>query len=101
MPKTLVVNLKKEPFDIRIDRMGKYGNPYHIGVDGDRAEVIRKFKVHFYQQLNLDPMWLGEVLKLEGKRLGCHCKPLACHGDVYVEFLTVYRKGAHGIRDKS
>lgn len=92
MPTTVVANLKREACDIRIDRTGKYGNPFRIGPDGDRAEVIRKFKVHFYEKLNLDPMWLGEVLKLEGKRLGCHCKPLACHGDVYVEFLEIYRK---------
>ena len=84
---TVVVNLKREKYDVAIDRSGKYGNPFRIGEDGNRAEVIRKFRVHFYERLNLEPLWLDEVLKLDGKRLGCHCKPLACHGDVYVEFL--------------
>jgi hypothetical protein len=92
---TVVVNLKKESCDVRIDRTGPYGNPFRIGQDGDRKEVIRKFKVHFYEKLNLDPTWLKDVLWLEGKRLGCHCKPLACHGDVYVEFIERWRKNQH------
>jgi len=92
MPSTTAVNLRREKYDVYIGRPGPYGNPYELGKDGDRAEVIRKFKVHFYQRLNIDPLWLPEVLKLEGKRLGCFCKPQACHGDVYVEFLKTYRR---------
>jgi len=33
--------------------------------------------------------WLLERARKEfkGKRLGCWCKPLACHGDIWVELL--------------
>jgi len=52
----------------------------------DRNEVIRKFKYDFergYLRKNKE-----EVLKLKGKILGCHCKPLACHGDVIAKYLN-------------
>jgi hypothetical protein len=26
-------------------------------------------------------------MALKGKRLGCFCKPLACHGDVIKEYI--------------
>jgi hypothetical protein len=29
--------------------------------------------------------------ELEGKTLGCHCKPKECHGDVLIELLQ-YKK---------
>lgn len=95
---TLVVNLRNEPYDIYIGRgqgeKGIFGNPFEIGKDGSREEVIRLFRIQFYQRLNFEPGFLDKVIALEGKRLGCFCKPLACHGDVYVEFLRGRRKGA-------
>jgi hypothetical protein len=42
---TKVVHRNKEKFDVLIDRTTIYGNPYEIGVDGTRKEVIAKFKV--------------------------------------------------------
>jgi hypothetical protein len=30
----------------------------------------------------------ADLHELKDKRLGCYCKPLACHGDVYVELLN-------------
>jgi hypothetical protein len=52
----------------------------------DRDEAIRKFKYDFekgYLKKNKE-----DALKLKGKILGCHCKPLACHGDVIAEYLN-------------
>lgn len=97
MGETKVVNLRSEPFDVYIGRgsgdRGVFGNRFEIGKDGDRAEVIRLFRVDFYQRLQFEPGFLEKVLGLEGKRLGCFCKPLPCHGDVYIEFLEARRKG--------
>lgn len=98
---TVVVNLRCDPFDVYIGRApgekGTYGNRFEIGRDGSREEVIRLFRIDFYQRLNFEPGFLDKVLSLEGKRLGCYCKPLACHGDVYVEFLRMRRNGAFHI----
>ncbi len=88
MPRTTVVRVeRKQPFDVYMGRGGPFGNPFVIGPDGDRAEVIRKFRVHFYERLKIDPAWKKLVEGLRGKRLACHCAPLPCHVDVYIEYL--------------
>jgi len=82
--KTQVVNIHKEPYDIYIGRPSIYGNPFIIGKDGTKKEIIAKFRNYFYNNPNLQE----QVFLLKGKRLGCYCKPNECHGDVYVEFLN-------------
>lgn len=74
----LVVHCKKAPFDIYIGRPSLWGNPFTIGRDGDRAEVIRKYEAWIRAQ----PQLLAQVHTLRGKVLGCWCSPQACHGDV-------------------
>ncbi len=75
---TQAVNLHAEPYDIRIDRLTRWGNPFVIGKDGDRETVITKYE----DWILMRPDLLADLPALRGKRLGCHCKPLACHGDV-------------------
>jgi Domain of unknown function (DUF4326) len=79
--KTIVVHCKKAAFDIYIGRPSKFGNPFKIGRDGNRAQVIEKYRAWISSQSEL----LAEVKKLKGKRLGYWCKPQACHGDVLAE----------------
>jgi hypothetical protein len=78
MPHPLVVHLKRSPFDVRIDRATKWGNPFHIGKDGSRSDVIRKYAEWIVQQ----PALMKALPELKGKRLACWCAPEACHGDV-------------------
>lgn len=66
-----------------IGRPSKWGNPYSIGKDGDRKEVIEKYRKYI---LN-NPELLKALPELKGKRLGCWCFPLSCHGDVLVELV--------------
>ena len=75
---TSVVNCKKEDYDVYIGRPSKWGNPFSIGKHGTREEVIEKYQEWLSGQWEL----LDSLDELEGKVLGCHCKPLACHGDV-------------------
>lgn len=75
---TKVVNLKEEIYDVRIDRNTKWGNPFIIGKDGTRTEVIKQYE-HWIQT---QPHLMNALCELKGKRLGCWCKPSACHGDV-------------------
>ena len=87
---TKVVNVRTgEYFDIFIGR-GRdslLGNPFKIGRDGNRQEVIEKFRPYFYERLERDPEYKAKVLSLKGRVVGCFCKPNPCHGDVYVEYL--------------
>ncbi|MDP8033842.1 DUF4326 domain-containing protein [Pasteurella atlantica] len=76
-----------------IGRGSYWGNPYSMYENGDdRDEVIRKFKYDFdYEKFpNKDK---EKVYLLAGKRLGCFCKPLACHGDILANFLNSWDDG--------
>ncbi|MFZ2449765.1 MAG: DUF4326 domain-containing protein [Methylovulum miyakonense] len=84
---TKVVNIdRKEPYDVYIGRGSDWGNPYAIGIDGNREEVIRKYQYDFERGfLKGDKQ---KLLALKGKALGCHCKPAACHGDILANYLN-------------
>lgn len=83
MKKTRVVHCEKESYDIYIGRPSKFGNPFRIGKDGTRKEVIEKFRKYIVTNKKL----LSQLHELEGKVLGCWCKPKSCHGDVLVELI--------------
>lgn len=59
-----------------------FANPFKIGVDGDRAEVIAKYRLWL---IDRPALIHRAVRELRGKRLGCWCAPEACHGDVLAE----------------
>lgn len=63
---------------VRIDRRSRWGNPFRIGRDGDRAEVIDRYREH----VHASPELLASVGELAGRVLGCWCAPAPCHGDV-------------------
>jgi Domain of unknown function (DUF4326) len=63
---------------VRIDRRSPWGNPFRIGPDGNRQEVIAKYEEYFNQQGSLDERFE----ELSGKVLACWCYPEPCHGDV-------------------
>ena len=67
---------------VYIGRPTKWGNPFVIGKDGDRDEVIAK-----YRQWLLERPAMIEAAKheLAGKDLVCFCSPKGCHGDVLLE----------------
>ncbi len=80
----LVAHCKKSKYDIYIGRPSKWGNPFEIGKDGDREEVIKKYREWILTQEDL----LNQLYVLKGKTLGCWCYPLRCHGDVLVELTN-------------
>ena len=88
---TKVVNKYKEPYDVYIGRGSKWGNPYsHQSntkaeyVVATREEAIAKYKEYLLNK----PELLADIHELQGKTLGCFCKPKACHGDVLVELVN-------------
>jgi len=82
--KCTVVHHKKERYDVYIGRPSKWGNPYLLGKDGTRKETIKKFRNYLLSNQDL----LNDLHELEGKVLGCWCKPKACHGDVLAELVN-------------
>lgn len=82
MKTTRVVHCKKESFDVYIGRRSKWGNPFVVGRDGTRSEVIEKYRAWIVEQ----PVFT-DLEQLRDKVLGCWCKPRSCHGDVLVELL--------------
>ncbi len=91
MNMTTVVNLRTSAYDVYIGRPSIFGNPFIIGVHGTRVEVIAMYRTYIHNH----PELLPELEKLRGKRLGCFCKPLPCHGDVLVELLEASPKGLY------
>lgn len=76
-----------------IGRGSYWGNPHSMYEDGcDREEVIRKYKYDFDFD-KFPNKEKQEVHKLAGKRLGCFCKPQACHGDILADFLNSWDDG--------
>jgi hypothetical protein len=99
---TRVINIKKDvqfaglKSNAEYEYIGRgsyWGNPYSMFAEGDsREEVIRKFKYDFdYEKFPNKEK--SEVFKLAGKRLGCFCKPDACHGDILADFLNEWDDG--------
>ena len=56
----------------------KWGNPFVIGRDGTRDDVIARYELWLLEQ----PELVDALPELAGKTLGCWCAPRACHGDV-------------------
>lgn len=83
---TTVVHCKKSHHDVYIGRPSKWGNPFKSGVDGTRSEVIAMYEEHILNSPDL----LAALKELDGKILGCWCKPKSCHGDVLVKLVKQY-----------
>jgi len=64
-----------------------WANPFRIGSDGDRDEVIRKHRVWLFEHPQLAARVKEE---LYGKILGCWCAPQRCHCDTYVELAEAH-----------
>lgn len=79
-----VVHVRKHRHDVYIGReckefpASKWGNPFVLGIDGTRDEVIEKYK----DWIRTQPELMAALPELRDKVLGCWCRPAACHGDV-------------------
>lgn len=82
-------NINKHSDVIYIGRGSPWGNPYRIGEDGNRTEVIEAYRKYARRMLSENPHWLR---RLEGKDLVCYCAPQACHGDVLLEMMPVWEE---------
>lgn len=105
-----VVNMKDKKegevwvFDtIRIDRTTPWGNPFIIGIDGNREEVCDKYIAWLNEWINnkkeivykigirvYSNKWVIEHLEeLRGEDVACWCVPLRCHGETLIKLANM------------
>src|SRR6202049_172775 len=76
---------KKPAIDrVYVGRPSKWGNPFAIGRDGSRDQVIAKYRAWIVRQ----PALMAALHELRGKNLVCWCAPEGCHADVLIELAT-------------
>lgn len=78
---------------VYVGRPTKWGNPYEIGRDGTRREVVEKYRVWLLngQHEGAPPkvkLAYQSLKELKGKHLVCWCAPQACHADVLLELAN-------------
>jgi hypothetical protein len=92
MPKVVSIH-SGEHYDVYIGRGSKWGNPFsHLPNTSapwpveSREDAIRAYEDYL---LNKRPDLVAAAkIELRGKDLGCHCKPLDCHGDVLLRIAN-------------
>jgi hypothetical protein len=92
LTRTRAVNLRTEQHDVYIGRAGHghdgfFGNPFRLGEHEPRGATIQRYREWFLARIASDPEFRKRVLELKGKRLGCFCKPHACHGGVMAQWI--------------
>lgn len=78
-----IVHCGKDFYDVYCGRPSQWGNPFLIGKDGTREEVIEKFEDFIRNNQYL----LSRLHELKGKILGCWCAPKKCHCEVLLKLL--------------
>ena len=69
---------------VYVGRPSKWGNPFEIGKDGTREEVITKYKLWLFENYDL----LSDIDELKGKDLSCWCSPKLCHANVLMQLAN-------------
>ena len=78
----VVVNVYKSEYDVYIGRNPTYGDP-KWGNPFSNPFMRLDDKLKLYEEyIRKTPKLYNDLDSLLGKRLGCHCKPKACHGDM-------------------
>lgn len=78
-----VVKKGTAAYDIFVGRPSKWGNPFVIGVHGDREEVIDRYE----EWIRTQPDLIAALPELKGKVLACFCAPRRCHGDILIKLM--------------
>lgn len=59
-------------------KKSKWANPYRVG---------KKYTLD-EKKIRSDATLINELCELDGKILGCWCKPNGCHGDVLLKLIN-------------
>lgn len=95
-----VLNTKKHNIPVGavyVGRPSPLGNPYKIGPDGDRDDVIAQYYIYFYLMIELNDFYWHVMKAATATALVCWCAPEACHADVIAEYLANSEKKSEAI----
>ncbi|QQM13969.1 hypothetical protein ABNavy71_233 [Acinetobacter phage AB-Navy71] len=92
-----VVNKYSSEYDINIQRGTIWGNPFTVEEHGNQA--IPLFKAYFINLIKDGKITRNHLEVLRGQRLGCTCKPKACHGDIIATVVNKLFKDEFSIED--
>ena len=63
----------------------KWGNRFTFK-KGDE-DSLKQCLVRYENQIRKNPDLFNAVVELEGKEIGCWCKPSPCHGDILIKLF--------------
>lgn len=86
MPRVKKITETPEAEDVFIGRPSKWGNPFKVGRDGLRHEVVERYKEYLLK--DRPDLVRDAKLQLRGKNLVCYCAPKQCHGDILLEIAN-------------
>lgn len=72
---------------VYVGRPSKWGNPFKVGRDGTRWEVIAKYR-EYMEETGEGEALCASLDELKGKDLVCWCSPLPCHADVLLDLAN-------------
>ena len=88
----VVVNLKKEKYDVLVCRPSKWGNPY-----SHKENTLAKFKTkNRKESIEMYKLWitvgdgkhlLNDLHELKDKKIACFCAPKSCHADILKQLV--------------
>lgn len=71
---------------VYVGRPSKWGNPFVIGRDGTREEVIALYASWLISERS--DLYFAAKTELRGKDLVCWCAPQPCHADVLLQIAN-------------
>jgi len=79
---TTIVNITHvKEYDVYCGRPSEWGNPFVIGRDGTRNEVLVKYGLYLKANKKLARKAKRELV---GRTIGCFCIPEACHLEILI-----------------
>jgi len=64
-----------------IQRPSRWGNPFVIGRDGNREDVLGKHRAWLWDEIKVGRIALTDLVALDGAALLCCCAPMPYHGE--------------------
>lgn len=69
-----------------VARPSRWGNPYRLTSESERAAVMARYRAWLDERLDDDPSFLDPLRTAAG--LACYCSPeVECHADILIERL--------------
>lgn len=80
---------------VYVGRPSRFGNPYRVGEDGTREQVIALYREYFAAKSEFDSRFREALEALYAKvrrhgelNLVCWCAPKPCHAEVIAEWIV-------------